>query len=375
MDEEKRKKIETWYDENRTYHDTYCIKIKNLLEEIIKMKRVPYQSITSRVKGKKSFLEKCKKDKYNDPINEIMDIIGVRIIAYTNSDVLAICKIIENEFIIDKENSINKSDQLGDNEFGYLSMHYVVKLNKRRSTLPEYETFKCIKVEIQVRTLLQHAWAEIEHDRNYKFGGVLPKEIKRRFFLAAGILEMVDREFQNISDDIDRYVNSVKNKNDKDILNVSVDSTSLFEYMSRRFSYIWVSKTFNKRDKEIIDELCNYGIRKIKDIEDLIPPDFIEINEKIGINMNFVSLLITLMIINNAERYFEKSCNNHWNQFADGTERLLQNYNLPLDLIKQKYNILSYNESDDDDIGYEPDDNSVFDSEGYEPDDNSLSFN
>ena len=53
---------------------------------------------------------------------------------------------------------------------------------------------------MQIRTVLQHAWAEFEHDIRYK--GTVPPEhardFDRRFTLAAGLLELADQEFTTI---------------------------------------------------------------------------------------------------------------------------------------------------------------------------------
>ncbi|MFZ0052394.1 MAG: hypothetical protein WAK96_11525, partial [Desulfobaccales bacterium] len=92
-----------------------------------------------------------------------------------------------------------------EDRFGYQSIHYLVKLTDQRSRLPEYEPFGNAIVEIQVRTILQHAWAEIEHDIQYKSASVIPTEIRRRFTALAGMLEIADREFQTIQDE-DRRV-------------------------------------------------------------------------------------------------------------------------------------------------------------------------
>ena len=54
--------------------------------------------------------------------------------------------------------------------------------------------------EIQVRTILQHVWAEIEHDIQYKSSSDIPKELKRKFQALAGLIEIADREFQSIQD-------------------------------------------------------------------------------------------------------------------------------------------------------------------------------
>lgn len=76
----------------------------------------------------------------------------------------------------------------------------MVTLSDARTSLPEYQRFKSAKVEVQVRTILQHAWAEIEHDIQYKTSATIPRDIKRRFMSLAGLLELADREFQAIQD-------------------------------------------------------------------------------------------------------------------------------------------------------------------------------
>ena len=67
--------------------------------------------------------------------------------------------------------------------------------------LPEYCLFDKMKCEIQVRTILQHAWAEIEHDVVYKSLGEIPFRVRRRFACLAGLLEIADREFESLRQD------------------------------------------------------------------------------------------------------------------------------------------------------------------------------
>src|SRR5205085_10639701 len=93
----------------------------------------------------------------------------------------------------------DKSDILREEErFGYQSVHYVVSLKENRITLPEYRKYRDLVAEIQVRTILQHAWAEIEHDIQYKSVETIPAQIRRRFMSLAGMLEIADRKFQAI---------------------------------------------------------------------------------------------------------------------------------------------------------------------------------
>lgn len=83
----------------------------------------------------------------------------MRIITYFSEDVDKIASIIQSEFEVDEHNSVDKRIKLDPVRFGYLSLHYVVKLNSTRVRLSEYIIFKDLKVEIQIRSILQHAWA------------------------------------------------------------------------------------------------------------------------------------------------------------------------------------------------------------------------
>ena len=243
---------EKWYDVNFSLYDSCGSTLKILIKKILKKKSIPFHSIEYRVKSKESFIEKCKKDKYKNPISEITDVCGLRIIGYTNHDVKEIQSIIESEFKIDKDNSIDKSRIMRDDQVGYRSVHYVASIKSNRSQLPEYQEYKHIKFEIQIRTLLQHAWAEIEHDRNYKFSGELPSEIKRRFYLVAGSLELLDREFEQISEDIDTYAKDIRNKAEKGDLDENINSTSLIEYLTVKLIDINIGeRDFNGSDIQI----------------------------------------------------------------------------------------------------------------------------
>ncbi len=74
--------------------------------------------------------------------------------------------------LVDEFEIIEKSNKgatlLQEERFGYQSIHYLVKLKGERARLAEYRNLKDGVVEIQIRTILQHAWAEIEHDIQYK---------------------------------------------------------------------------------------------------------------------------------------------------------------------------------------------------------------
>lgn len=137
--------------------------------------------------------------KYDRPLEQITDLAGVRIIAYTLSDVDQICQFLQRNFtILEKTNVGDKRFEEG--KFGYQSIHFLVKYPDDRAKLPEFSQYAGMTCEVQVRTVLQHAWAEIEHDIQYKNQSGLPSTLSRKFVALAGLLEIADREFQSIQD-------------------------------------------------------------------------------------------------------------------------------------------------------------------------------
>lgn len=196
----------TQYDQQRKKYERFAREVEHQLRCILEEEGIVCNAITSRVKERDSLTQKIdvKSDKYKS-LSKVTDIAGIRIITYYDSDVERAAKIVEREFCVDKENSINKREALGPEKFGYCSVHYVVSMNEDRLKLPENRGYAGIKCEIQIRTVLQHAWAEIEHDLGYKSEIDIPKDIRRSFSRLAGLLEVADKEFQEIRDFLETY--------------------------------------------------------------------------------------------------------------------------------------------------------------------------
>lgn len=195
------KQIEKYQIVKPLYED-YNEKIKVLIKSLIDENNIKYQLIESRTKSIASFREKVirKDNKYSNPLEEITDLAGIRIIVYYQDDVDKIEKIIKNEFIIDAVNSIDKGKLLKANEFGYQSVHYVIKLSRNRNRLLEWKKFAAFKAEIQIRTVLQHSWASISHELEYKKNYEIPSVLRRRLFRLASLIELADEEFMQSRD-------------------------------------------------------------------------------------------------------------------------------------------------------------------------------
>ncbi len=169
---------EIWYDENCQIYDDlrkFVEKsLKTIFDEEGLVRGTDYVLLTSRLKCRRNFLQKIYKEdekgnrKYLGP-NQITDLAGIRIVAFLISDAKILCNVVERYFDVDDERTVKPSDRLGKNLMGYRSSNYVVKLGEDYFVkLQKYQLFKDIHFEIQVATLLDFTWMEIEHDRVYK---------------------------------------------------------------------------------------------------------------------------------------------------------------------------------------------------------------
>ncbi|RYE12319.1 MAG: choice-of-anchor D domain-containing protein, partial [Sphingobacteriaceae bacterium] len=145
------------------------------------------------------------------------------------SDIDPIAELIEKEFIKDEDNSVDKR-KLQVDRFGYKSLHVVVSLNNERTTLKEYNRYKEFKCEIQIRSILQHAWAEIEHDLGYKGEISVPEPYKRSFNRLSALLETADIEFVRLKQELEQYENNLPNliKSKTNIIDINSASLKLF---------------------------------------------------------------------------------------------------------------------------------------------------
>jgi putative GTP pyrophosphokinase len=193
------------YREVRDRFEECAQAVRSVLRAVLDEERLKVQIVEARAKSVKSLREKAerpakenaKKPKYPDPLSDITDLAGVRVVVYLLGDADQVGRLIYHEFeVLQKHSPIGR---LGPG--GYQSTHYLVRFKVPRSQLPEYERFHDLTVEIQVRTVLQHAWAEIEHGMVYKPEGpedAAGADVGTRLLEVVGALRMADREFQRI---------------------------------------------------------------------------------------------------------------------------------------------------------------------------------
>jgi GTP pyrophosphokinase len=187
------------------YLKAISVKLENHFNDNLSgIKRI--DRICARAKSVDSFIKKAQnledgKKKYSDPINQIQDQIGVRIITFFNEDVERVAATIENYYRkIESKDKIPESES----EFGYIGKHYILLLPDDvindefdKDNIPTF-------FELQIKTLFQHAWSEANHDLDYKPVGVgeLKSEFKRKIAFTAAQAWGADQIFNDLYKEI-----------------------------------------------------------------------------------------------------------------------------------------------------------------------------
>ena len=218
------------YDEELTKFESYADVLQGLLSSLLAANKIGVHSLVSRVKGRESLSLKIKAKRY-ESLSEITDVVGLRVIVYFADDVDLVAKLVQDEFLIDGSNSVDKRVALDVDQFGYMSLHSIISLSESRSKLSEYERFAGLKAEVQVRSILQHAWAEIEHDIGYKVVNEIPRPIRRQFSRLSGLLELADDEFMRIRQALSSYEDRIESEIQNNPENTDLNRVSLSEFV------------------------------------------------------------------------------------------------------------------------------------------------
>lgn len=208
--------------------------VKNIADNLAKEGKISSNyKITSRTKKPESYKGKITRPNkdYTDPLHQITDLAGVKVIFNTTKDQ----KAFNTEFVKrigglrDDENSANLRDEKYEKrQFGYLGIHHIVwfdesllegkitwenrEIDGETTLIDEWENgqrllaakgvakeqLKNFRAEIQTMTFLQYIWAEIEHKVRYKPDKKLDKETERIFDRIAALLELSDAAFEEL---------------------------------------------------------------------------------------------------------------------------------------------------------------------------------
>lgn len=135
------------------------------------------------------------------------DLVGARIVCLFLDDLPIINGVLRNIFdVFDKE---DKTARAKPELFRYRSIHYQARI-RRDHVGPHYDNIKHLDFEIQARTILQDAWASVEHTLAYKGPRSIPNELKRDINALVGLFHVADKSFQHLRDEITRSEENAK---------------------------------------------------------------------------------------------------------------------------------------------------------------------
>lgn len=210
----------------------FCSKTKILIEELLQDANIRYQSVQARVKDREKL-----KQKYLDPqkkyerLEDVTDQVALRVIVYYEDEVDRVATVIKREFQVDPNRSVDKRETEPD-KFGYYALNYICKYSEDRARQTEYKKFAGIWCEIQVVSILRHAWSEIEHPW-YDLKDAFPVDIKRRFARIAALLEIAESEFLTLKKLQSDYKQSVAVRVEANVPDLPLDAVTLGPFIEQ----------------------------------------------------------------------------------------------------------------------------------------------
>ncbi|MBF6650551.1 GTP pyrophosphokinase family protein [Methylobacter sp. BlB1] len=276
----------------RPQYVAFTERTMSLISELLKIQGIKTHLIEGRAKTVDSFREKIRRPgkSYDNPLEELPDLSGIRIIVYYLDDVEKVANMLSSQFKVIESETSHLASEYSPDQFGYISLHSVVSLNFDREKLPEWRAYKGYRSEIQIRTVLQHSWAAVSHALQYKHESDVPKQLRRKLYRLAGLFELADEEFIAVRKETETLRAKAVQALDHGNTEVSLNSISLREF-SQRWSKLEALKQLMEsigyifdrppgdedEDKDYFGVIASHceklGIRTIREFESAIDYD------------------------------------------------------------------------------------------------------
>lgn len=294
------------YREKRPLFERLQTVVDGEIKRIVADNHLYVTAMESRIKKEKSLAGKLelKGNKYAT-LSDITDILGCRIITFYTEEVDKIAALIEKNFEVDWDNSVDKRRLLDLDRFGYMSLHYICRLPLERCKEPEMHEYR---FEVQMRTALQHVWATINHDLGYKTDIEIPREHLRNMNRIAGMLELADEQFSRIRMEITDYRRQVQALvADGDFDRVPLDGDTFRSYLeldpfhklADRIASINQAEIYRDNLMPYLQVLLRMGFKTLGDLERLLH-DYsddayqLALHQISGTDLDIMALSVTL---------------------------------------------------------------------------------
>jgi ppGpp synthetase/RelA/SpoT-type nucleotidyltranferase len=185
---------EDFFRENKPRYERLLEEIDFTIRQALGESGIKVHSCGGRVKDIESALDKIQRKAYSNPQTQMEDVVGYRVVCLFVSDLDKLADVVTSHFsLLSSENKVEGG--LDPATFGYMSNHYICKLKSSYSG-PRYDALTGIAFEIQCRTLLMDAWANVSHYLAYKGTASIPEHLRRDFYALSGLFYVADKHFE-----------------------------------------------------------------------------------------------------------------------------------------------------------------------------------
>lgn len=252
------------YQEKRGLYEELCRQLATQISELLREARITTASpIEHRVKSWESIVDKIERNQIEPKdLGEIRDVAGLRMVAVFRRDLATMTDIIEKHFqVLHKEDTMGR---LGENQFGYGSIHYEVNVPPDWFKVPTLKRLQGLCAEIQVRTGSQHIWAAASHLLQYKREVHVPVPLRRSINRVAALLETVDLEFERVLVEREHYVEQIDREEKHELLNTE----SLRRVLDKMFPD--ENRTDDEQYGELVDDFTEFKVKTTTELRTLI---------------------------------------------------------------------------------------------------------
>lgn len=342
------------YHNLRPTLESLAQKAYDLLRQELNEQGIYVTAIEYRVKKEKSLAGKLeiKGAKYKT-IEDITDLVGLRVITFFSDEVDKVAAIVKRIFDIDWQDSVDKRKLHELDSFGYNSLHYICRLKESQAS-PQ------IRFELQMRTALQHVWSTITHDTGYKGDVKIPREYLRQFSRLAGMMELIDDEFSRLRlvlNDYRRQMQSLVKSGHLDEVPLSAGSfrsfldLQPFRRLNMRIAAVNQAEIYPASLMSFLPVLESFGFETLGDVQ-----HFIDDNSDDAYQLAISQLAITDLDILSSSTALLNLCLVYILKSGGGREGLKAFYNtingetaangMLADLIIEQASTLSFMEKD-----------------------------
>jgi putative GTP pyrophosphokinase len=254
------------YEQAQPLYGDLVERVQEILRGRLTHSDIKVASICARVKTTQSFRNKIQRKSYEQPLEQITDLAGVRVVCYYETDLQAIKEISRSVFCVHEE--VDKTGELGVDKMGYQGGHIIISLGHRYSG-EHYDGINDLRCEVQVRTVLQDAWALISHHLIYKNEASVPDRIKRDINNVASLLEIAQGVFDSVRDKRSTYLAEIETKREAvpEFLSQPIDHDTLAAYTQWKFPDMPISEHWHAR---LLADLDRGKFRTLYDLDQAV---------------------------------------------------------------------------------------------------------